>query len=401
MQGVRQFFVYIWENQWLQEKVECFLLYHFCSGVKHVAVEIEYREEGRKMKIKLKKNEDYEQGNVYLNGAREVEKEFVRVINWYKDAFRDEKSLQLMREIDKAERQGDYGIVTSMGESCITCLSTGCKFGLLVLFYHERYPHLRLIVEYMPGMDVWQWLALYSDATVYMHQKHLNWEFVNCKNLKIESEDGTVRIMDGYESIGILNPYAMTKETEAQAYEDYLRNRSATYYCALKEELDLREFLGRFSVPEYFLTNMEEKDYVNRKLSEYTVTNYLTRIPYGFPCIRHPLYICGEKDGIIECRKVNSSVEPQFWDILRDVLYGEYFVMEADSQKRYKFYEKYEKWFALILDANEFCLVKKYPEKTLMGIEVEWEKGQITIYESVRSIEHFHELYQRVFLAKE
>ena len=47
MQGVRQFFVYIWENQWLREKVECFLLYHFCSGVKHVAVEIEYREKGQ------------------------------------------------------------------------------------------------------------------------------------------------------------------------------------------------------------------------------------------------------------------------------------------------------------------------------------------------------------------
>ena len=74
---------------------------------------------------------------VFLLRTADVEKKFVEVLNLHKDAFWDEKSLELMKNIDTAKRQGDYGVVTDIGESCITCLSTGCKFGLLVLYYQK------------------------------------------------------------------------------------------------------------------------------------------------------------------------------------------------------------------------------------------------------------------------
>ena len=53
-------------------------------------------------------------------------------------AFWEEEALQFMKDIDTAKRQGDYGVVTDFGESCITCFSTGCKFGLLVLYLTRK-----------------------------------------------------------------------------------------------------------------------------------------------------------------------------------------------------------------------------------------------------------------------
>lgn len=94
---------------------------------------------------------------VFLLRTADVEKKFVEVLNLHKDAFWDEKSLELMKNIDTAKRQGDYGVVTDIGESCIICLSTGCKFGLLVLYY-QKYPKVKILVrEYVVGRNVWRW----------------------------------------------------------------------------------------------------------------------------------------------------------------------------------------------------------------------------------------------------
>ncbi len=111
---------------------------------------------------------------VFLLRTADVEKEFVEVLNLHKDAFWDEKSLELMKNIDTAKRQGDYGVVTDIGESCITCLSTGCKFGLLVLYY-QKYPKVKILVrEYVVGRNVWRWLAEHGDFTFYLEQEQVD-----------------------------------------------------------------------------------------------------------------------------------------------------------------------------------------------------------------------------------
>lgn len=48
----------------------------------------------------------YEDGFVFLTDTRSVETEFIRILNWHKDAFRDVESLKLMKDIDSAKRQG-------------------------------------------------------------------------------------------------------------------------------------------------------------------------------------------------------------------------------------------------------------------------------------------------------
>ena len=70
---------------------------------------------------------------IYLTNTEEVERQFVQILNDYRDAFWEEEALQFMKDVDTAKRQGDYGVVTDFGESCITCLSTGCKFGLCMM----------------------------------------------------------------------------------------------------------------------------------------------------------------------------------------------------------------------------------------------------------------------------
>lgn len=77
--------------------------------------------------------EFYESGLVFLTDTRSIETEFIHVLNWHRDAFRDAESLKLMKDIDSIKRHGDYGVVTPIDESCISCLSIGYKLGLRCL----------------------------------------------------------------------------------------------------------------------------------------------------------------------------------------------------------------------------------------------------------------------------
>ena len=72
---------------------------------------------------------------------------------------------------------------------------------------------------------------------------------------------------------------------------------------------------------------------------------------------------------------------------------GDYYVYGEDPEF-HKFYNEYEKWFVLVLNGNERCLVEDYPKETLLGIEVEKESRCIKIYDPISAVERFHELYQ-------
>ena len=100
----------------------------------------------------------YGKETVFLTKTMEVEREFLRIFSRDRNAFRDADCLALMQDIDSAKRQGDYGVVTPFGESSISCLSTGCKFGLIVLYYEKKGP-AKLITEFgAAGDNVWEWL---------------------------------------------------------------------------------------------------------------------------------------------------------------------------------------------------------------------------------------------------
>ena len=344
------------------------------------------------MKIKTINRDEITCSEVYLVDTRSIEREFQRVLNWHKDAFWDENSLALMKEIDNAKRDGDYGVVTHIGESCITCLSTGCKFGLLVLYYSRKAPHLKLIIEsHVVGENVWEWLAKHTDVILYIFPENLNSTFVGVEGLAIIHEGMTYKMGVGVSYWDLLwgcedIPFTMTKEKEAKAYELYFRYIKQPFFCNLKEEITLKEFITRFPEHEWFIQDVEE---------DYKVINYLNYLPLEFPSRRHPLYVCGEKEGKIECCKINSTKYPSLLDIIfYDVLDGDYYTFHGKSEV-HKFCEEYDRWFVLVLNGDEKCLIRDYPKETLLGIEVEKENKCIKIYDPIAAVEHFHEIYQK------
>ena len=107
----------------------------------------------------------YGKETVFLTKTMEVEREFLRIFSRDRNAFRDADCLALMQDIDSAKRQGDYGVVTPFGESSISCLSTGCKFGLIVLYYEKKGP-AKLITEFGAAGDTDTARSLLSDGYI-------------------------------------------------------------------------------------------------------------------------------------------------------------------------------------------------------------------------------------------
>ena len=52
-------------------------------------------------------------------------------------------------------------------------------------------------------------------------------------------------------------------------------------------------------------------------------------------------------------------------------------------------------WFVLVLNGDEQCEIDKYPQETLVGIEVEKRCKCIKIYNPTAAVELFHEIYQK------
>ena len=354
------------------------------------------------MKLKTISHKDVLYVGMYLIDTESVEREFQRVVNWHKDAFWDEKSIEFMNVIDHAKRQGDYGVVTPIGESCITCLSTGCKFGLLVLYYTAPNFNVKLIVDYyVAGENVWEWLTSNLDATLYIFQENLCVSLTNHKNLNIEHDGVLYEVGDDFEALDMIIdceaiPYTMTKESEAQAYEEYERHskyNKDVYFNCVVEEMLIDDFVQYFSDFEYYLENINVDEQLRRKVDGYNIDVYCNYLPQELPCRRHPIYICGEKkNGQIVSSKVNSVKYPTFLELFfYDVWDGGYY----KEQERRAFHEEYVRWFALVLDGDERCLIRNYPKETLFGIEVDKKCAYITIYDSATAIKKFHELYQK------
>ena len=336
---------------------------------------------------------------VFLLRTADVEKKFVEVLNLHKDAFWDEKSLELMKNIDTAKRQGDYGVVTNIGESCITCLSTGCKFGLLVLYY-QKYPKVKILVrEYVLGRNVWRCLAEHGDFTFYLEQEQVD-DLLNVDGeYQLWYKGNSYDCHDKFKIWDICTKavYGMTKESEKKAYESFSSNREQTVFCNLKEEMSLTEFSKRFPEYENILSYLSVENTRQFNYNEYKVINYCSEIPQRFIWRRLPLYVCGKRGDTWECRKINSLKYPEFLELLYwDVLDGEYFVRNSHSDKRYFFFSEYETWFVLLLDGEEVCPIHKYPEYIILGIEVEKEKKEIRIINKNQALERFHTLYEGI-----
>lgn len=351
------------------------------------------------LKIVLTRYQDLDRSPIYLIDTYSVEKEFLHVLNWDKEAFRDELSLRLMKEIDTAERVGDYGVVTHIGESCISCLSTGCKLGLLVIYHQMKYPDAILLTEmHAAGDNVWRWLAQNTDATLYVYWDDYDWLFVLIDGIVTEIDGVQYTKENVRELLQLIDnhkyaPYHMSKEAEAESYKRATNFKDRDVCCDLKEEISLDEFVMRF--PDGQIMYECFPDY-EIEYGTYKVINYASYLPKEYDHRKHPIYMCRERCGETEYHFIRSEIYPTFLGLLfNDVIAGCFFCEKQGKWELCRFYDEYEKWFALVLDAEEKCRVKEYPERALHGIEVDRNEKTITIYDSKKAVDKFHELYQK------
>ena len=103
---------------------------------------------------------------IFFNSTEVVEATFRRIIERYSNAFKDEMSIKMMKEIDNAVRVGAYGVRTPIGKSCITCLSSGCKLGLLLWYYKDN--DIAILTHLSrAGNNVWRFIAENFDVSLY------------------------------------------------------------------------------------------------------------------------------------------------------------------------------------------------------------------------------------------
>lgn len=338
----------------------------------------------------------FESGLVYLTDTQSVEKEFISVLNWHKEAFRDAKSLKLMSDIDSAKRQGDYGVITPYGESCISCLSTGCKFGLLMIFY-EKMENVKILVKLSAaGENVWNWLADNVDRQVYVGSENL-WGISYIDNMEL-IYDGLVYANDDKKLMDVVVkcdrlPYQMTPELEEKAYDRYKRFQGKeNIQCFPQEKLDIASFIKRFPEAEYYLND----EYDGGDYADYQVINYCATLPKEFTFRRQPMYICGKNAQGMKFDSTCSVKWPKFLELMIfDVLDGNWWYYEEGRQEHCWLGKVFDSWFVLILDGDEQCEVEEYPKQALFGMEVEPDKKCITIYDKEQSIEKFHLLYAK------
>lgn len=346
--------------------------------------------------VTVDKNAFHYQPAIFLTDTIEVEREFINIVNWHKKAFWDKNSLDFMETIDTAKRKGDYGVITDMGTSCISCLSTGCKFGLLVLYFQKRFPSTKVFVKMgVAGRNVWEWLADNVDLRLYIFKENMHYGFALLNNIMVFHEGKIYGESNREEFWHMAHaceyaPYTMTKEAEKRAYKYYEKHRFAIA-CNLKEELMLMDFIKRFPNYKHVMYNENEETH---DFKDFRVINYCNYIPEELPFRRHPLYVCGKRVCGLECRKINSVKYPKFLELLfYDVLNGGYPSTEGMEQEYCYFHSEYEMWFVLVLNGDELCLIKDYPKETIMGIEVDMEGKSITIHEKEKAVERFHALY--------
>ena len=189
----------------------------------------------------------YGKETVFLTKTMEVEREFLRIFSRDRNAFRDADCLALMQDIDSAKRQGDYGVVAPFGESSISCLSTGCKFGLIVLYYEKKGP-AKLITEFgAAGDNVWEWLIRQDRGyQVFMCVETVYPGMTGWKNVEFVYKDqvyqGAMGEVYSFASHARWDSYDMTKEREKLAFlkreADYIIDTSMLLTRELRKELE-------------------------------------------------------------------------------------------------------------------------------------------------------------------
>ena len=318
---------------------------------------------------------------LFLNSKEAVEDEFRKIVEWKSTAFKDEMSIKMMNEIDNAVRVGAYGVRTPIGKSCITCLSSGCKLGLLLWYYKDiDTPILTNLSR--AGNNVWQFIAENFDVNFYT----VAGDFHRLYDMSVDiTVDGVLYTKENFFDLVKLEwekedeSYRVTKEKELDAYNHFLQGNSMIYR-SLKEEMTLKEFISSID-PQF---DRDEYDF------NYRVVNYCSVIPNSFTYRKHPIWFVGVKDSKYEFFIDLSVKYPSFLELfVDDIIYG----YDWEDGEQVYLSQSYDKYFALVINDEERCIIREYPSNALFGVLVNAKSKTVELYDSRQAVHKFHEFY--------
>ena len=317
---------------------------------------------------------------VNLAGKEEVVNEFRRLVEWHSAAFKDKMSRNIMKEIDHAVRVGAYGVRTEEGKTCITSLSTDCKFALILWYYHDKDVTILTNLDHVGG-HVWEFIHKNMECSLHMIMERIEVPL----ELKIPLEiDGMV--CENFSKIlEVLfqkqdKIYEITKETELEAYNHFVKWNDKGFDRMLKEELELEQFVKSI-----------EADYNPGDYDmDYHVVNYCGELSDFYEYETIPVWIVGKKGDSYQFFSINSVRNPDFLELLvNDIIHG----FRLCKGENIYFSEEYDEFFALVLDCEERCRIREYPEQVAFGVLCKPAKKTVEIYDKRQAVHRFHERY--------
>lgn len=335
-----------------------------------------------------------------------VEEPFKELVKKNSEIFRDEKSLAIMEAIDGASRTGEFGVVTPLGKSCITCLSSGCKAGLLMMYYNSV-EIIPVVSSYIAGDNVWKWLndntgiTLAAGLESEIHLKQLRGE----KTLDLWHE----HIEEDSEAKEV------TPEKEAVAYEKYIaagggcNNRLV---MAVEEHVSYPEFSKRFEKDYSYLLETDDEeslpdddvfiddyDFEEKRLwrmaQEYTVINRIPSMSREANCRKLPVFWFWDHEGEPQMSQTLTVKYPDVTEILYPEFMEGFYCYDRERNVLPAEMDN-GKLTAVIFDTEEVFYSNNYYRWIWFAVTADMEAKTLTLYDKEEAIEIFHKKMQEI-----
>ena len=144
--------------------------------------------------------------------------------------------------------------------------------------------------------------------------------------------------------------------------------------------MTLKEFISSID-PKF---DRDEYDF------DYRVVNYCSVIPNSFTYRKHPIWYVGVKDSKYEFFIDLSVKYPSFLELfVDDIIYG----YDWEDGEQVYLSQSYDKYFALVINDEERCIIREYPSNALFGVLVNVKSKTVELFDSRQAVHKFHEFY--------
>jgi len=338
-------------------------------------------------------------GYIHLKDTNAIETEFVKLFNqmlWEEDEgfgkgprprFDSPVDLMLMKEIDHADRRDLLVVKTDIGTAPLTCLSTGCKFGLLVNYWTQK--GRKIVASWgSAGENVFELLGRELDITIYMDKRDLLYYYISwdLKNIVIDGED-----ISEFEGSAIMNELGtVTTEKLKKAHRRMSYERSYIVRFPLSMQCDYQELNSYIGL---LCSNM-------RTLEDYIEDfPFLQELHYNIRTTEINVDTGDKYPTIWTFRKINNSYKftldtiykyPNFIDIL------------CEAEDIYQADTEMEEVFMVVFDTSGMVLInREYPEYMAYSLVYKPQNKEMNVIGVSETIEKLEEIAENYVIEVE